>query len=760
MTPAPLLNSLNLPLKSGKLIDQAKLQLGPNMADPKILPLAKLQEIYLYMMNHYIMPQIMGRRSYEVIWDVLYDAYRMRLKISDLKLTTDDSKFLQKLIERAQNLGGQDVNITDSLIFDTVDRMANLTHFMMWKDGMPAQYNPLRAKATPGEDRFYSPTQEKYQAGNCLLEWFTGKSGVYRKSRTGSHDHYLYGISFVISNLVYQLEQRGQEVTLKNLDITYEPHSIRKVWINFMLPLSEMRLQPCPFWYRHSSNFAILQNQYDPVMNPFGYVNLDLLDERNYTAFAGQGEESFMNALKARMASAGQTLNISQAEWRNVAAHWTFMPMLPLDPQTGEFIKRVDGTPVPFRRFVWEQFGTDIVEGKVTPIRLQDASYYGEDLPIYGSTHLEDLDSAAYGMSICETLLNYQIELSTCRSQYVENKNQINNPPAWFTSGSMVGGDPDRINKPGQVIEVTGPNDFGWKQVPDATGTTVQMCEHLRDRAQTTSKAVDAIMGKALGGRTSATEAQNVFQAAMSGVTTDINLYNYDTIGQYAIRVWRWGTKWLDMDILKEITGSYGLELTEDDLALNLSLKYDVGSSFIESIVKQQHIRYFLETGMRLPGIVDPGELLLQLADEVKISGLRKAIIPNGMEEAIQEACEEAYDTYLDKPVMIDPNMNHKIAIEVKTRFLKDKDSAWNEKYGPLPYLNTGVSRAQAIAQQIQVHQNFLIIQQQQQMLAEVANLQMQQSGGAQQGQSGGMASLPSPSSLSETMPGNPGAAM
>lgn len=757
MTPAPLLNSLNLPLKSGKLIDQAKLKLGPNLAAPGFLDFAKLQNIYLYMMQHYIMPQIMGRRPYENIWKVLYDAYRMRLKISDLKLTTDDTQFLQKLVERAQNTGSQDVNLTDSLIFDTVDRLANLTHFMMWKDGIPAQFNPLRQKATPGEDMYYSPTAEKYDAGNCLLEWFATKSEVYRKTRTGSHDHFLYGVSFVVSNLVYQLEQmQDGTVNLKNLDITYQPISIRKVWVNFMLPLSQMRLQPCPFWYDYSSNFAILQNVYDEVMNPFGYVNLDKLSPAQYTAFAGQGENSFMNVLKARLESAGQGLNVSQAEWRDVAAHWTFMPMLPLDPATGDFEKYPDGRPVPFKRFVWEQFGTDIVEAKVTPIRLQDASYFDEELPIYGSTHLEDLDSEAYGLSICETLINYLIELSTCRTQYVENKNLINNPPSWYTAGSIVGGDPTAINKPGSRIEVTGPNDFGWRTVPDATSSTVAMAEHLRDRAQTTSKAVDAIMGKALGGRTSATEAQNVFQAAMSGVTTDINLFNYDTVGQYAIRVWKWGTRWLDMDLLKAITGSYGLELTQDDLNLNLSLKYDVGSSFIESIVKQQHIRYFLETGARMPGVVDAAELMIQLADEVKIKGIKKAIIPNGLEQNIQEASQQCYETYLGQPVIIDPSQDHRIAIEVKTRFLKDQDSPWNEKYGALEYLTTGVSRAQAIAEQIKVHQNFQMVQMQQQMLQEqFANLQSMGGGKPQ-----GTPSIQAPPSLSGTMPGNPAAAI
>lgn len=746
---------MNHQLTNNKLIDQTRLNVGVNLAnviDPKLL-----RKIYDYMLNHYILPQIMGRKPYEQIWNTLYDAYRMRLKIKELKLTKDDSEFLKLISERAVQSGSRDVNLTDTLIFDTVDRMSNLAHFITWKDDMPIQFNPLRNQITPGEDKFYAPTSTTFKSLNAVLEYFVGKSNCYRKTRLSNKDYYLYGIGFATSHLNYRLEDKGDgNVVLRNLDISFDPISIRKCWINFMLPLSEMRQQPCPFWYDYSSHFAILQNPYEPVLNPFGYVNLDKLDNRFYTAFAGEAEQSAMDALKARLASAGQCLNISMAEWKDIACHWQFYPMLPFDDQTGEFEMRADGkTKVPFKRFVWEHFGTDIISGAVTPIRLQNCDYYEGDLPIYGSTHLEDLDSGAYGMSICEALINYAIELSTMRMQYVENKNKINNPPTYHMAGSPSMN--QDVNKAGAKIEVQSPTDFGWAQVPDATQTTVQMSEHIRERAQTTSKAVDAIMGKAMGGRTTATEAQNAFQAAMSGVTTDININNFDIMGGFAQRVYKW-SGWLDMDVLKAITGSYGMELTPEDRQLQFSLKYDVGSSYIESIVKQGHIRYFLETGMRAPGVIDIGKCFVMLADELRIKGLRECLIPDGVDRNIQKSTEQAIQTYLGNQVMIDPSQDHNVAIEVKIRFLEDLGSVWNTQYGALPYLNSGLNRAQALAQQIQIHQNYLNLQIQQQMMSQIANLQMNHAANAPEPPGNGIPSLSEGSPARETMPSNQGA--
>ena len=201
---------------------------------------------------------------------------------------------------------------------------------------------------------------------------------------------------------------------------------------------------------------------------------------------------------------------------------------------------------------------------------------------------MPDLDSGMYSPAIGEILENHYVEICTATNQFLDNKNLINNPPSFTVIGSPAMN--QAKNKPGAEMIVNSPTDVGWRQVYDGTNQTVEFIKFLREQGQTSSKAVDAILGKALGSRTSATEATNVFQAAMSGVTTDINIFNYDIMGGYATRVWEYSGLWFNQDLLKAITGQYGASLTPEDLWTRVDLKWDVGSTFIESIVKQQNL--------------------------------------------------------------------------------------------------------------------------------------------------------------------------
>lgn len=704
-----------------KLFDSTQVRLGVNIAD-KLTP-QKEQEIWMYMLEQYIRPQIDARRPYERMWNLLYDAYRMRLKIEQMKLKEDEKQFIQVLIDRMKAQGNHDMTITDSLIFDTVDRLSNLTHFISWKDGKPIQFGSPEDYMNPIEDLLYSPTEHKNKSQNAILAWNLAKEKAYKKSRLAYRDYYLFGFTYSLSDLYFKIGADNENrVFLQDIGVTYQPLSVRKVWIDWRMPISEMDQQPCPFWFDMVPIYNILRNPYEMAFNPMGYVNLDKAYEvckaTDWSSYF-YGGESWAEGIKQRLESMGSTM--SDTTYTKIKAKWVFLPMLPLDPQTGEFgektIKDGKKVPIPFRRFIMEVYSHDIISNKIVMLRLQDVEeHYKGQLPLYGATHLEDLSSAAYSMSICEALINSACEITLCMNYALENKNLINNPPTQHVVGSpSLNAD---VNKPNAKVEVMAQNDFQWRPVPDATQTTMGIANGIRDKAQATGRVTESIMGRALGGRTTAREAGNIFETSMSQITTDINILNDSSFGAHAERVYTAIARWLDPDLVKKITGSYGWPITDADLRLKYSLRTNVGTRYLTELRKQQEIQYMLQAAVQTPYLDQP-TLWKEYVDVVGMPALKRAVIDGGRDREIAKAHEQVMKTYLDEIVIIDPGQNHELAVQVKTRFIEDTDSDWNTKYGVQPYRGTRFSRLMALSQQVAIHQNYILVQQQ--MAAAIA---------------------------------------
>jgi hypothetical protein len=337
---------------------------------------------------------------------------------------------------------------------------------------------------------------------------------------------------------------------------------------------------------------------------------------------------------------------------------------------------------------------------------------------------MPDLDSGLYPPALGELLFNHYKEIVTCTNQFIANKDWINDPPAWVQMSSPAS-DSDLTRK-GAKIQVNGPNDFGWRQPYDATTSTVALRGMLREEAQTTSKAVDAILGKAMGGRTSATEASNAYQASMSGITTDINLFNNGISGGFAQRVWDYSGLWFDSDLLQAITGQFGFVLRPEDMWLNIGIQTNVGSLYIASIVRQQNLRYVAESTAADPYANRP-KILIELFKELKIGNAQALVNDGGLEKEIMKATMQAQRTYLGEFVQVSPDQNHQIAIKVKTAFIEDEESWFNQNHPEMIPL---------IIQQIQLHQQFAMLQMQMQMQA--AGLQGMGASGMLGGGSGG----------------------
>lgn len=695
----------------------------PNLAAHLSLDIQ--QKVVLFMMQKYVWPQVQERRPFEEMWKKILNMYRIKLDKNDTSIEENSPAGRDQKESTSNN--NPNIKVADSVVFDAVERLTDLHHFVSFKEGIPIQYNIPKYYDSRKEDSFYHPFLDKIKAANALLQWNADNEEIYRKHAIVARHFYLYGISFVQSAFEFKVgivqrmqgPQMIQVPEIEAIGTTFDPISIWKLWLNYRLLASEMDYQPCPFMFDVTPRFATLQNIYDPRLNPFGFANLDKVQ-----ALGGQWLFSTEQMAGMRSAISGVTglddaIKFGAAEMLDpkysVEAVGTYYPMLPLDPATGDWETYKDGRPVPFYRYIVNTFGENLA-GRQILLRLQRNFYPRDMLPIYGTSHMPDLDSGLYTPSIGYLLYNHYKEICTCKDQYLTNKDWFNNPPGWVLASSPAQNE-DR-NKPGANIIVNGPNDFGWRQPYDGTQTTVKMMEHLREQAQTAAKSGDAILGKALGGRTSATEAANAFQASMSAVTTPINIFNFDIMGGFATRVWEYTGSWFPGPLLEAITGSMGFALKPEDLWLRVGLKWDIGSSYIESIVRQQNIRYMLESSMGDPAI-NRAPMWRELLEEWRFDTASEWVNDGGVEREIAIATEQAINTFYGKNVIINPDQNHQIAIRVKTRFLEDQDSVYMTQYR---------DQAPKIVQQVQIHQSFVQLQLHQQLL-------MMKLAGAQPGQ-------------------------
>lgn len=688
----------------------------PNLAD-KIEPDVQ-KKMLIWLSQKYIWPQVQERMYFERMWDKMLEMARIDIPYDEVfSNTRHDDTYAKNTADQSNRTNNR---VSDSVVHDAIERLTDITYFVAFKEGLPCQFGIPDYIKQPYATKEYRPLKDKIDGGNCLLQWNSGNQKVKRNSMILYRHHFTYGCSFVMSDYQFKVEMinrqnnQGQLVPkpeITKIGTTFEPISIRKLWFNWRLPVYDMDQQPCPFFFDEVPRSAVLSNSYNPVTNPFGYLNLDKTMSNQYI----YSEPEMVSVLAALTITQNQmnnnqgmkgagTAQILEPK-HSVEAKWMLFPMMPFDPKTGEFEKRADGSDIPYSRFIVETFGPNIHSGAQILLRVQENYYPKGKLPLYASCHMPDLDSGAYAPSIGQLLYNHWKEICLCMEQYLDNKDLFNDPPYWIQSSSPAQN--QNPNQKGAKLIVNGPNDLGWKQPYDATHSTVAMLQMLRSDAQNTSKAVDAIMGKAMGSRTSATEAQNAFQASMSAITADIDLVSEDLHGSYAERVWDYIGLWMDPDLLRHITGQFGFMLNPEDMWENIGVITNVGSTYVEKIVKNQNIRYVLESSRGEPGL-DRAALWTELLNEMGFDG--GAIVDDGgHEQQILFSTDQACQTYLGMPVIVDPDQDHQVAIRVKTAFIKDRLSVWNTN--PSYAVN-----APKLIQQIQIHQQMLQLQMQMQL--------------------------------------------
>jgi len=152
-----------------------------------------------------------------------------------------------------------------------------------------------------------------------------------------------------------------------------------------------------------------------------------------------------------------------------------------------------------------------------------------------------------------------------------------------------------------------------------------------------------------------------------------------------------------------------GFVLKPEDLWTRVGMKWDIGSSYVENIVRQQNIRYILESSMGDPTI-NRAPMWRELLELWRFDTAGEWVNDGGMERQIFLATNQAINTFYGKFVRINPDQDHQVAIRVKTRFLEDDESIFMTEYQ---------HNASKLIEQIQIHQQFLMLQMHQQILQQ-----------------------------------------
>lgn len=687
-------------------------------------------QIWQWMFTKYVWPQIIERQPFERQWRKLLNMARATYEVVDLGLSENELLALQlkwKALESGVN-ANEEIELGDTLIFDAIDRLGNLAHFISFKEKLPFQFIRPPFAEYPEDTPVYSPSTQMVKAANSWAHFCANGADFYRKHWMTYRHNVTYGCSFIMSDYRQWVEpvirrdpiNKGktiEQLELCDIGVGFDPISIRKLWLNYRIPAFEMESQPCPFWFEPVPRFKVQSNQYDPNLNPFGYNNLQNLGAGQWI-FGDPASNSWLEALAKDLPDFNAAFNIGDPKY-NLEAKWTFRPMLPLQllqNERGEIdiIWDPDGTKgLPLRRWVVEMYGSSIFNGQAVMIRLQP-DYYPKGLgPLYGSAHMPDLDSGTYSPAIGTILECHYRNIIKATNQFLNTKDLMNDPPVAILGSSPLQDKTKQreINKRGGRYTVNGPNDATRAEFTDNTATTPTFLEATRDQAKTSAKVVDAIVGKAMGARTSATEASNIFQTAMSGVTTDVNLFNADISGGFAERTWMYAGLWVDPDVIRDISGQSGFAIKPEHMAIRLAVKTDVGSTYMESITRQGNLRYMLEAGAGDPAI-NRAELWKMLLEEWKFPNPERIVNDMGFRQQVMRATEQAIMTYRGEFVMPSPDQNHELALQVKIAFLEDRNSVWNTT--PEYVMN-----APALVQQIQLHSMFLRLQQLQMQAAQ-----------------------------------------
>ena len=195
--------------------------------------------------------------------------------------------------------------------------------------------------------------------------------------------------------------------------------------------------------------------------------------------------------------------------------HWVVWAMLPIDTEKGKWDEAGE----------WKLFRVRILgdADKCEVIECRENPFPG-GMPLLDANQCED-DIGFYHISLGEKVETYHDQICTAQNQLADNRSKINRRSLFYNS--MMVSHQDRIDYGhSNAIPVEGnPREAIYEmEMIDITGTITNTIIYNENKIKEIMNTTDAILGVAMGGRTSASEYQGARMAATTPIYADLSV--------------------------------------------------------------------------------------------------------------------------------------------------------------------------------------------------------------------------------------------
>ena len=327
------------------------------------------------------------------------------------------------------------------------------------------------------------------------------------------------------------------------------------------------------------------------------------------------------------------------------------------------------------------------------------------ELPFNMLHALPDDDDILYHMGYSQASQSTYNEMLTSKNQAIDQKNVLINRPLKAVVGEVHNDDLEFAQN--KIFHVDTPNSISDFQTQNVFPDTVALWEKLEEDMNKTMATDKPIVGEALGGRTSATEAQNIFEQALKPALVLVKYVLTQFLPWYAQKSLRLWHLYAHPDQIAEITGEEEIiEIKPAELYGEFDVEMDMIDEFVENGQVVQNMQYLVSQILASPeaaGVIDFKELLREILTRLKITKNPARLLKPDKAWDAEMVAELENKEMMDPedPEFVEPQPNQDHVVHLR------RHKSERQQYTFLPKEQQPLESLAMLDMHIQLHEDF-----------------------------------------------------